>query len=73
MRMKCSLMLKQSHTKTFPSSVYCMQTAPKLVYASKGLKYGWYHYDDVIRFSMIENPAGVKELQICKFESQRSL
>ena len=38
MRMKSSLMLKQSHTKTsFPSK----RTAPKLLYVAKGLKYGW--------------------------------
>ena len=32
-------MLKQLHTKTSPS-VYCKQTAPKLLYVTKGLKYG---------------------------------
>ena len=53
-----------------------MQTAPKLLYVAKRLKYGWYHYDDVIRFStqwFCQSLAGVKEFQICKFGSQRSL
>ena len=42
MRMKSSLMLKQSHTKTSPPRVCCKQTAPKLLYVAKGLKYGWF-------------------------------
>jgi len=39
MHMKSSLMLKQSHTETSSRSVYCKQTAPKLLYVAKGLKY----------------------------------
>ena len=69
-------MLQQSHTKTSPPSVYFMQTAPKLLYLAKGLTYGWYHHDDVIRDLarwFCQNLAGVKEFQICKFESQRLL
>ena len=69
MQMKSSLMLKQSHTKTSVSSIYCMQTALKLLYVAKGLNYGWYHHDDVIRFSTVVLPKscwseGVSNLQI---------
>ena len=45
--------LKQSHTKTSSRSVYCKRTAPKLLYVAKGLKYEWYHYDDVMQISTL--------------------
>ena len=70
MRMKSSLMLKQSHTKTSSRSVYRKRTAPKLLYLAKGLKYG-YHHDDVMQIS--QNLAGGKEFHNSKIESQRSL
>ena len=68
-------MRKQSRTKTSPPSVYCRRTAPKLLYVAKGLKYVWYHRDDVMRFRtlVLPNVAGVKEFHNSKFESQRSL
>ena len=68
-------MLKQSHTKTSPPSVYRKRTPPKLLYVAKGLKYGWYHRDDVVRFRtpVCQNLAGVKKLHNSKIESQRSL
>ena len=68
-------MLKQSHTKTSPPSVYCKRTAPKLLYVAKGLKYDW-----IIMMMQrnlgrwfCHNLAGVKEFHNSKIESQRSL
>ena len=46
-------MLKQSHTKTSSRSLHCKRTAPKLLYMAKGLKYGWYHHDDVMQISTL--------------------
>ena len=68
MRMKSSLMLKQSHTKTPPPSIYCVWTALKLLYVAKGLKYRWYHRYDVMQFSTLVLPkpcwsVGVSNLQ----------
>ena len=54
-RMKRSLMLKHHTLKTSPS-VHCKQTAPELFYVAKGLKYGWYHHDDVMQYSMLVLP-----------------
>ena len=53
MRMKSSLMLKQSYTNTSSRSAYCKQTAPKLLYVAKGLKYVWYRHDDVMQISTL--------------------
>ena len=68
-------MLKQSHTKTSSQSLYCKQTAPKLLYVAKGLKYGWKHHDDVMLISTLNlpNPCWREEFHNSKIESQRSL
>ena len=34
-------------------NLYCKQTAPELFYVAKGLKYGWYHHDDIMQYSAL--------------------
>ena len=52
MRMKTSLMLKQSHTKTSSRSIMLQANC---LYMAKGLNYGWYPNDDVMQISTL-NP-----------------
>ena len=58
-------MLKQSHT---PPSAYCMRTASKLICVATGLKYNWYHHDNVSTL-VFPNLAGVLQFHNSKIES----
>ena len=67
LRIKSSLILKQSHTKTSFPRVYCKRTASKLLYVAKGLKYQVDYQDDVLQFSTLEFTKTLRECRSFKF------
>lgn len=56
LRMKCGVAKSCPDADTalqvpIPRSVYCMRTAPKMIYVAKGLSTGGIYPDDVMRFN----------------------